>query len=80
MENCRSGTDLQLKRRSAEFIRHIIICKIKSANHESLDYDGKIKMIVDMLYNERNAFVHKARLPQLSDQNVKMLGCYKGGV
>ena len=45
------------------------------ANHESLNFDDKIKIIVDMLYKERNAFVHKARLPQLSDQNVKMLGC-----
>ncbi len=51
--------------------------KNESVNHDSLDFDDKVKMTVDMLYNERNAFVHKARLPQLSNQNVKMLGCYK---
>jgi hypothetical protein len=30
-----------------------------------------------MLYNERNAFVHQARLPQISNQQVKMLGHLK---
>jgi len=51
--------------------------KDERVNHNSLDFEDKVKVIVDMLYNERNAFVHSARLPQLSDQNVKMLGCFR---
>ena len=46
-------------------------------DHNSFDVEDKVKIIVDMLYNERNAFVHKARLPQITDQNVKMLGYFK---
>lgn len=37
-----------------------------------LNSDDKIKAIVDMLYKERNAFVHQARLPQIFEQNVKI--------
>lgn len=51
--------------------------KNERVNHDSLDFDDKVKVIVDMLYNERNAFVHNARLPQLSNQNINMLGCFK---
>jgi len=51
--------------------------KNKHINHNSFDFEDKVKVIVDMLYNERNAFVHNARLPQITDQNVKMLGSFK---
>lgn len=44
------------------------------SDFNSLDSNDKVKAIIDMLYKERNAFVHQARLPQVSDQNVKMLG------
>jgi hypothetical protein len=47
------------------------------SDFNALDSNDKVKVIIDMLYKERNAFVHQGRLPQLSDQNVKMLGnCY----
>lgn len=50
--------------------------KIKNGhlNYESLDFDDKVKAIVDMLYKERNAFVHQGRLPQITEQKVNMLG------
>jgi hypothetical protein len=48
-------------------------------NSESIDLDSKLKIVVNMLYNERNAFVHKARLPQISDQDVRMSGICKVG-
>ena len=51
--------------------------KNKRINHNFFDFDDKVKVIVDMLYNERNAFVHNARLPQITDQNVEMLGYVK---
>lgn len=40
----------------------------------ALNSDDKVKAIVDMLYEERNAFVHQGRLPQIFEQNVKILG------
>lgn len=46
----------------------------KKINIESLDLDSKLKIIADMLYYERNAFVHKARLPQIFDHNLRILG------
>ena len=49
----------------------------KQLDIESLDLDNKLKIIVNILYDQRNAFVHKARLPQISDQNVKMFGACK---
>lgn len=51
--------------------------KNKRINDNSFDFEAKVKVIVDMLYNERNAFVHNARLPQITDQNVEMLGNFK---
>lgn len=51
--------------------------KNKRINHNSFDFEDKVKMIVDMLYNERNAFVHNTRLPQITDQNVEMSGYFK---
>lgn len=44
------------------------------SDFNALNSDDKVKAIVDMLYKERNAFVHQGRLPQISDQRVKMLG------
>ena len=41
---------------------------------ESLSSEEHLKAIVDMLYKERNAFVHEGRLPQITDQKVRMLG------
>lgn len=49
----------------------------QNSDYENIDQEKKVKVIVNMLYNERNAFVHNARLPQISDQNVKMLGSCK---
>lgn len=46
--------------------------------HSDIDYrslDEKVRAIVDMLYDERSAFVHKGRLPQISDQPAT--GYYK---
>lgn len=51
--------------------------KDKSIDFASLNFDKQIKIIVDMLYNERNAFVHRGRLPQLSDQPGRMFGYFK---
>lgn len=51
--------------------------KDKRIAFESIEFNEKIKAIIDMLYNERNAFVHQARLPQISNQQVKMLGHLK---
>ena len=51
--------------------------KDKSITFDSLNFDNQIKTIVDMLYNERNAFVHLGRLPQMSDRQGKMLGYFK---
>ena len=45
-----------------------------SLNYASLNFEEQVKAIVDMLYNERSAFVHQGRLPQITDQKVKMLG------
>lgn len=41
----------------------------------ALNLSDKVKAIIDMLYKERNAFVHQARLPQVFDQKVKIFGC-----
>jgi hypothetical protein len=43
-------------------------------NYDSLNFEDKVKAIVDMLYKERNAFVHQGQLPQISAQKVNMLG------
>ncbi len=51
--------------------------KGKSIAFDSLNFDDQIKAIVDMLYNERNAFVHQGRLPQMSDRQGKMFGYFK---
>lgn len=51
--------------------------KDSSLNFKSLSFEDRVKAIVDMLYKERNAFVHEGRLPQITDNNVKMLGYCK---
>lgn len=49
----------------------------KGLDFDSFGFDDKVRVIVDMLYEERNAFVHQARLPQILDQKVKMIGYCK---
>ena len=51
--------------------------KNKSIDFESLSFERQVKEIVKMLYNERNAFVHQGRLPQLTDRQDKMIGYFK---
>jgi hypothetical protein len=51
--------------------------KGRSTGYAFLNFNDKVKAIVDMLYNERSAFVHNARLPQISNQKVKMIGYCK---
>jgi len=53
--------------------------QIKDSSHDltSLSFEEQVKAIVDMLYKERNAFVHEGRLPQITDQNDRMLGYCK---
>ncbi len=51
--------------------------KDKSISFDSLDFDNQVKVIVDMLYNERNAFAHQGRLPQMSDRPGDMTGYFK---
>jgi hypothetical protein len=51
--------------------------KDKSPKYDSLNFNDKVKAIVDMLYKERSDFVHNARLPQISDQKGKTIGYYK---
>ncbi|MFZ5570932.1 MAG: hypothetical protein ACOZF0_11035 [Thermodesulfobacteriota bacterium] len=48
--------------------------KDQSPKYKSLNFDERLKAFVDMLYKERNAFVHQGRLPQITDQSVNMLG------
>lgn len=47
------------------------------SNFENLDFDKQLKAIIDMLYNERSAFVHQARLPQVTDTKIKMVATVK---
>ena len=54
-----------------------LIKGFSSPNLESFSFEERVKAIVDMLYNERNAFVHEGRLPQITDQKVRMLGDYR---
>ncbi len=35
-----------------------------------------INKVINMLYNERSAFVHMARFPQISENGKKMIGCF----
>lgn len=51
--------------------------KNKSISFDTLDFDNQVKVIVDMLYNERNAFAHQGRLPQMSDRPGEMLAYFK---
>ncbi len=51
--------------------------KESSCDLSSLGFEEKLKAIVDMLYKERNAFVHEGGLPQITDQNNRMLGYCK---
>jgi len=51
--------------------------KDKSIGFESLSFERQVKEIVKMLYNERNAFVHQGRFPQLTDRQGKMIGYFK---
>ena len=51
--------------------------KDESQNYKSLNFEEQVKTIVDMLYKERNAFVHEGRLPQITNQKGKMLGYCK---
>lgn len=51
--------------------------KDETVGFASLEFEEKIRVIVDMLYNERNAFVHQGRLPQLTDGPSNMLGYFK---
>jgi hypothetical protein len=51
--------------------------KDKSIAFDSLNFDKQIKIIVDMLYYERNAFIHQGRLTQISDRPDKKLGYLK---
>ena len=44
--------------------------KDESISFDSLDFDNQIRIIIDMLYNERNAFAHQGRLP-LGSSNVE---------
>ena len=46
-------------------------------NYNSLDNDEQLKIIIDMLYNERNAFVHQGRLPQINDFTDSIIGYVK---
>jgi hypothetical protein len=48
--------------------------KAEGLHFDSLNFEEQVKAIVDMLYKERNAFIHQGRLPQISDQKVHMLG------
>ena len=50
--------------------------KDKSIGFESLSFELQVKEIVKILYNERNAFVHKGKLPQLNDRQDKMMGIF----
>ncbi len=61
------------KHGSSEKVHGFQVRENKS-DFNALNPDDKVKAIVDMLYKERNAFVHQGRLPQISDQRVKMLG------
>jgi hypothetical protein len=51
--------------------------KDRRVDFDSLNFDDQLKTIVDMLYNERNAFVHQGRLPQVTDRPDEMLGYFK---
>ena len=51
--------------------------KDSSCDLSSLGFEEQLKAIVDMLYKERNAFVHEGRLPQITYQNNRMLGYCK---
>ena len=51
--------------------------KDSSLEFTSLNFECRLKAIVDMLYKERNAFVHEGKLPQITDKNDKMLGYCK---
>jgi len=51
--------------------------KDESISFDSLDFDNQLRIIVDMLYNERNAFAHQGRLPQMSDRPGEMLGYFQ---
>lgn len=53
--------------------------KDESISFDSLDFDKQLRIIIDMLYNERNAFAHQGRLPQMSDRPGEMTGFFKIG-
>jgi hypothetical protein len=51
--------------------------KDQSVGFDNLNFVDQIKTIVDMLYNERSAFVHQGQLPPITDHHDKMLGNFK---